>query len=154
MKCLWKTVFALTAVVVLVGCGKKERPVQPTEFQLDESGPVLTEEKLFEQQTKRQVVADFNNDNLQDYAIIEEDSSGVNQVSIYLQRESRELAKQYLQAAGIYQLGEYKISAIMAKDSAGGTDLAMIYKYADGLRELVHYRIEGNKIEEVLRSTP
>ena len=140
----------------IVGCTKKAkpRPVQPTKFELNETGPLVTEEVMFKQLEKRSVKADFNQDNLQDYAIIEEDESGVNQISIYLQRESRDLEKTYLQAGGIHQVGEYTISVIMAQDSGGGTDLGILYKYPGDIRELVHYRIEGDSIEEVMRSAP
>ena len=149
-------VLTLILVCAIVGCAKKEppKPEQPTSFSLKESGPVVTEEKIFEQQGKRQVVGDFNQDRLPDYAIIEEDKSGVSQISIYLQRETREMAKTYLKAGGIHQVGDYRISAIMVKESEGGTDLVLIYRYPGDLRELVQYRIEGDSIQEILRTNP
>ena len=152
----------LTGVLFVLVCGcAKEPPPAPPEPEPprvykfeppEENTAPVPAEAIPKVPETRMVRADFNMDNLEDVAVVEEKPNGENSIAIYLQQEGMdELKKFYYRAVGIQPQGDCRISAIMSRRGPDHIDLLVILTYLDESKEMVHYRTEGTAFEEIRR---
>ena len=152
----WLGVTALVAA----GCGR-EAPqppppapeANPTHFAMTPVNTAVALPRAATDGTAPVTRGDFNNDQLEDVAVAEQDEQGQNVVNIYLARENLQKQLEYFKAAGIRQTGDYTVSALMSGGTPGQIELITIFKYADGHKEMVHYRSRGDAFEEIMRKT-
>lgn len=86
--CLANAVAVIALVfVVAAGCSREKpqpaRPEQPKTFSLAETNVVVTVEELPDVEEDKEVRANFNADNLEDIAIIQEGEDGRSKISIF-----------------------------------------------------------------------
>jgi len=151
---------AVLLVLAVAGCSRvappEPLPPSPTSFDIGATNELVQAADLPTAPATRQVRADFNLDSLPDIAVAEKDAQGRSIVTVYLRRAAtRDLREEYVRAGGIHQSGDYTISALMSSSGPGYTDLITMFNYADGSKEMVHFRSHGPTFEEVERqSTP
>lgn len=159
----WVGLFAATLVlgIIVSGCSKKEAPepaqseVDPTPeaFPITSTEVVIEENELPDVEMQKRVLADFNQDALDDIALVEESDTGESTVSIYLQRKGGSPARSYYKAGGISMNGDFNVTALMSKSGKDYTDLIVIQQYTDSRKEMVHFRTHGTEFREVERVT-
>ncbi|MDE0838415.1 MAG: hypothetical protein OSB41_05105 [Kiritimatiellae bacterium] len=157
---------ALSAALILcaMGCSKKA-PVDsadasstpsadavPETFPITSTNVVVQEIEIPKVSMQKRVEADFNQDKLQDIALVEEDASGKSTVSIYLRTQDGSLKRSYYKAGGIRMTGEFKITALMSMAKREYTDLVVMQLFSDGKKERVFFRTHGTEFTEVERT--
>ena len=151
-------VVVTASLIALTGCSriksffeKPEDEAEPKQFSITDTDTLVDADALPSEKEAQMVRADFNMDNLEDIAVTEKDEKGRSVVSVYLQKAGDKLRAQYFKAGGIFQRGDYEISALMSAKGQDYTDLMAIMKYPDGSKEMVHYRSDGKQFTEVMR---
>ncbi|MDA1043755.1 MAG: hypothetical protein O3C57_00880 [Verrucomicrobia bacterium] len=162
----WVGLFAATLFAVLAasGCSKKDAPeaaapepaptqaaTAPKAFSITATDVVVEEEELPEVSMQKRVLADFNQDDLDDIALVEQNGTGKSTVSIYLQKRDDSLTRKYYKAGGISMNGEFNVTALMSKSGKDFTDLIVIQQYSPENKEMVHFRTRGTDFKEVER---
>lgn len=149
---------AFTLAAASLGCSRQKAPpprpepeANPTVFPLAETNIVVAASALPDPRKSQIVRADFNFDKRDDIAISEQDAAGRSIVSIYLQMASDQVARRYVRAGVIRQSGDYSISALMSAGGKDRSDLLVVFHFADGRKELVHFRSDGKEFREVMR---
>jgi hypothetical protein len=97
------------------------------------------------------VRADFNGDGRMDMAVSETDPLGRHRIAIYLRRDVEDSLRPYEKLGHIQNPGDFAAPAIMTIPGDGFTRLIVILAHADGRKEMVEYRSQGEEFVEVSR---
>jgi hypothetical protein len=160
--CAALTALSTALVLCSIGCSKNE-PVDveevapvidavPETFSITSTNEVVQEIEIPEVSMQKRVEADFNQDSLEDIALVEEDASGNSSVSIYLRTKDDSVKRSYYKAGGIRMTGDFKITALMSMAKREYTDLVVMQLFNDGRKERVFFRTQGTEFTEVERT--
>ncbi|MDA0989788.1 MAG: hypothetical protein O3A51_03455 [Verrucomicrobia bacterium] len=154
------TTIVMVSLLSITGCSRikdffekseSPPPAQQTTFVMHDMGESLTEDQLPSEASAYIVKQDFNLDALQDLAVAEKDETGRDVISVYLRRPGDALVATYYKAAGISQQGDYRVTALISAADPGYADLIVMLAYANGKKEMVHFRSEGEDFRELER---
>jgi hypothetical protein len=162
--CVALTSLSTALIMCSMGCSKKA-PVDvegtppasvadpvPETFPITSTRDVLEEGQIPVVSMQKRVEADFNQDKLDDIAVVQEDASGKSSVSIYIRKKDDSLTRTYYKAGGINMTGDFKITALMSMSKREYTDLVVMQAFNDGRKERVFFRTQGTAFTEVERT--
>lgn len=142
----------ISALIFAFGCAEKIEPPkpeaeQPTAFAFTNTDETVVADRI-DIENKKSVVADFNLDGLDDLAALSEMDNGVNEVAIYIQKQTSPsepagAKKTYYKAATIKRVTEGKIIGIASRRQKNLTDLIVLVSHANQNNEMIHYQNDG-----------